>query len=140
MTRPVIADAGPIVALLNTRDAWHAWAKEQFRTIIPPAWTCEAVVTEAAHLLRHTRRGSDAVLDLFARDLLRADFKLQAHIREVRQLMRKYRDQPMSLADACLVRMSEQDGDARVLTLDAEGKLISMTAAARCLRVCTSPV
>ena len=33
--------------------------------------------------------------------------------------MRRYRDVPMSLADACLVRMAEQKAGARILTLDA---------------------
>lgn len=34
--------------------------------------------------------------------------------------MAKYADQPMSFADACLVRMSEQYRDSRIITTDSD--------------------
>lgn len=37
--------------------------------------------------------------------------------------MRRYADVPMSLADACLVRMSELSDDASVLTLDSDFRI-----------------
>ena len=59
---PVIADTGPIVALLNARDEYHTWARETLETIDPPLLTCEPVLTEASHLVRKLRGGSEAVL------------------------------------------------------------------------------
>ena len=51
---------------------------------------------------------------------LRSDFDLHAEYRAVRDLMRRYREMPMSFADACLVRMAEIHGDAVVWTLDRD--------------------
>ena len=120
MTAAVIVDTGPLVALLNRRDGWHAWAKEQFSLLQAPLRTCEAVITETTHLLRRTPEGSDAVLELMARDLLRLEFDLEADLADVRQLMRRYRDVPMSLADACLVKMAERQAGSKVLSLDGD--------------------
>jgi len=36
----------------------------------------------------------------------------------MRQLMQKYRDLPMDLADAALVRIAEREGIRRIFTLD----------------------
>ena len=39
------------------------------------------------------------------------------------ELLRRYRNVPMSLADACLVRLSELYGDCAVLTLDSDFRI-----------------
>lgn len=57
-------DTGPLVALLNARDSFHAWAKETLGSIAPPLQTCESVISEACFLVRHLRGGPDAVLAL----------------------------------------------------------------------------
>ena len=120
MTAPVIVDTGPLVALFNRRDQWHRWAVQQFGALAAPLLTCEAVVVEAAHLLRHDAKGPDAIFQLMSRGLLTIDFSVAAQSEPIRKLMWRYRDVPMSVADACLVRMSENVADARVLTLDAD--------------------
>lgn len=51
---------------------------------------------------------------------LRSDFDFQGEHRHVRDLMRRYRERPMSYADACLVRLSELQADACVWTLDRD--------------------
>jgi len=50
-------------------------------------------------------------------------FRLEPESESVAALMRRYADLPMSLADACLVRMSELNRDCRVLTTDSDFKL-----------------
>jgi len=47
-------------------------------------------------------------------------FELAEHVEPVLKLMQKYSDVPMSLADACLVRMTETLADSFVLTTDAD--------------------
>ena len=120
MTRGVIVDTGPLVAYLNKRDTWHDWAVSQLSTIEPPLETCEAVMSEAAFLLRGDPRGSDALLELVERDLLACTFQLNGAVEHVRRLMKRYQNTPMSLADACLVRMTEERRASMVLTLDRD--------------------
>ena len=119
MIRQVILDTGPLVAFLNGKDRNHLWAVEEWKRIEPPLLTCEAVVSEACFLLRRFHGGHQAVLELLRRRVLVPSFRLADHVQAVRVLMRKYDEAPMSLADACLVRMSELLQDSSVLTLDS---------------------
>ena len=117
MTR-VLIDTGPIVALLNRRDRYHAWVRDVLDSIEPPIFTCEAVISEACFLLGRTARGQDALLTLLANDIVKPDFRLSSEVEAIRTLMRKFANVPMSLADACLVRMTEIDERSTVMTLD----------------------
>ena len=121
MRREIILDTGPLVALLNSRDSHHRWAQEQWDTIEPPLLTCEAVVSEACFLARRlVHRGQEKVLEFVRRGVLDLSFRLVDGIDAVVPLVKKYRDIPMSLADACLVRMSELHRTSPVLTLDRD--------------------
>ena len=122
MTR-VILDAGPIVALLNRRDQHHSWIRELLDTVKPPVFTCEAVVSEACFLLGRLTGGQDAVFELLSNDILKIDFSMPSEIATLRGLMRKFANVPMSLADACLVRMTELDAQSVIVTLDSDFKV-----------------
>jgi predicted nucleic acid-binding protein len=89
-------------------------AKDLLRRVPRPLYTCEAVLSEAAHFLG----APDPVLAAVADGLLVCPWDLVEHHARVRELMRKYADQPMDLADACLVAMSEKWWDSRVVTVD----------------------
>ncbi len=115
-----IVDSGPLVAYLSSRDRYHTWAKHAFASVSPPLLTCEAVLVESWHLLRDTAKGQDALLDLLAQGLLDPDFAVKAEVMAIRQLTKRYRDRPMSLADACLVRLSELYDEASVMTVDSD--------------------
>ena len=120
MRQRVILDTGPLVALVDVRDKDHEWAVAQWGDIEPPLLTCESVISEACFLLDQTRAGSSAVLEMLVRKAVAIQFRLEDHLREVRRLRQKYSDVPMSVADACLVRMAEQLNDSPVLTLDRD--------------------
>ena len=121
MSREIILDTGPLVALLNSRDPHHSWAQEQWDRIEPPLLTCEAVVSEACFLARRlVHRGPERVLEFVRRGVLDLSFPLVDEIDPLVQLVKKYRTVPMSLADACLVRMSELHRTSPVLTLDRD--------------------
>lgn len=119
----IIVDTGPLVALLNRRERHHSWAVERMDVIEPPIFTCEAVLSEACFLLQDMDGGPDAVLALVARGIVRSDFHVMAELDSVRALMKKFASVPMSLADACLVRMTEMDPRRVVLTLDSDFKI-----------------
>ena len=115
----VIADAGVLVALLVRNDQHHTWASKEALSVTFPLHTCEAAIAEAAHLLRRGGADETILAEWLERGLLRISFALQAESPAVKALMRDYRNVPMSLADACLVRMAELDGTARVWTTDS---------------------
>src|SRR5260370_11060164 len=105
MARNVLVDAGFVVALLNRRDSHNAWAAAEASRFVPPWRTCEAVLSEAFHLLG--ARGAPALSALLRRRALVVAFDLRSHLNPVLTLIQKYADVPMSFADSCLVRMTE---------------------------------
>jgi predicted nucleic acid-binding protein len=120
MNETVIVDAGPLVAYLDRSDQHHEWAVESFSRLNNPLQTCEAVMAEAWHLLRRGRINPDHLLALVKQGALIVQFDLTAEIDAVRLLIRRYVNVPMSLADACLVRMSELQEPSRVMTVDSD--------------------
>ena len=119
----VVLDTGPLVAFLDRRDPFHVWATGQLHGLEPPLLTCEAVISESLFLLQDKPDGVAALLGYLSERLVEIDFDLEDHLGAVSQLLIKYQDVPMSLADACLVRMSELHDRSRVFTLDSDFKL-----------------
>src|SRR5215470_11476849 len=112
-----LVDAGFIVALLSRRDAHHRWAVTH-ATHLPPPWrTCEAVLSEAFQLLG--AHGISPLSALLQRRAVLTNFDLADDMDAVLKLLQKYGNVPMSLADACLVRMTETLSDPIVLTTDS---------------------
>ena len=119
----VLLDTGPLVASINRRDRFHEWAKAQLGQIEPQLLTCEAVLGEACFLLRHLTVGSRAIAEMVDRKIVEIPFRLDAHAKSLAHLLDKYSNVPISLADACLVRMSELYENVVVLTLDRDFEL-----------------
>jgi predicted nucleic acid-binding protein len=117
---PAIVDAGPLVALINARDMHHAWTVGTLKTVCGPLLTCEGAVSEALFLLRNVKGGAGGIVSLLRNGGLRIGFSLAPEFAAVCALLTKYADVPMSLADACLVRMSELYPKHRVITLDTD--------------------
>ena len=118
MARSVLVDAGFLVALLSRRDADHDWAASQAAHFPPPWKACDAALSEAFHLL--APRGTPALTALLRRRAVVSAFALGEEVDEVLKLMEKYADLPMSLADACFVRMTEITTDPVLLTTDTD--------------------
>jgi predicted nucleic acid-binding protein len=118
MAASVLVDAGFIVALLSRRDSHHRWAVAQTPKFPPPWSLCEAALSEAFHLLG--ARGAPALRALLQRGTLRVAFSVAEQMEPVLALMQKYADVPMSLADACFVRMTETLSDSLLLSTDID--------------------
>jgi predicted nucleic acid-binding protein len=73
----------------------------------------------SCRLLRRFRAGPGAVLDQVGRGVPVASFALREEVETITRLMNRYVNVPMSLADACLVRMAELYSGSRVMTLDS---------------------
>ena len=124
----VLVDAGPLAAQLIGTDAHHAWAAERFEILRPPLLTCEPVLSEACHIIERHGGNPITVLEMVQNGVLEIAFTLDDHVPELLALMRRYRDVPMSLADACLVRMSELHRHCRVMTTDTDFRLYRRNA------------
>lgn len=118
----VVVDTGPIVALLDADEAHHDWARDQFDTLAPPLLTCEAVLCETSFLLQRVGADPSLPVTLVERGVLRVP-RLAGSSDDalaIGRLIRRYRDVPMSFADACLVRLVERTDRASVMTLDSD--------------------
>ena len=120
MSRLAIADTGPLVAFLDRAERHHAWAAERVGELAAPLLVCEPVLAEAMYLLSDLPKAQDALFGLIENSALRIAFHIEEHVPALRTLQRKYRDRPMSLADACVVRMAELFEQHQVLTLDSD--------------------
>lgn len=108
--RQVILDTGPLVAFFNPRDWHHAWALERTRDLATPLVTCEAVLTEAYHLLGRVPRAREALRQWIALGRVTTPLRFDEQAGAVMRLLEQYADQPMDFADACVVRLAEELG------------------------------
>jgi predicted nucleic acid-binding protein len=118
--RAAIVDTGPLVAFLDRAEKHHRWVVDRIEELDTPLLVCEPVLAEAMHLLARFRRAHDALFQLLENGALMIALRIDEHISALRKLHQKYRDRPMSLADACIVRMAEIYERHAVLTLDSD--------------------
>ena len=121
MATSALVDAGFLVALLSRRDGNHRWAAAQAPRLPPPWMTCEAVLSEASHLLGGY--GTRSLASLLRRGALVCGYRFADDMDAVFKLLEKYADVPMSFADACLVRMTETLNHPMLLTTDADFRI-----------------
>ena len=95
-----LVDTGPIVALINRVDPLHDWAVAQTKILPGPLLTSEPVLTEAFFLLASSERATARLSDLLDAEVILADVQLCPHFPRIGALMHKYRNVPMSFADA----------------------------------------
>ena len=123
MIERVLLDTGPLVAALDGNERHHGWVLEQLRAIKPPLITNEAVLTEAFYLLRKNPVGISKIQGYLHQGVIEIKFCLNDHFKEIFGLIRKYKNVPMSLADACLVYMSSLISKSHVFTLDSDFRI-----------------
>ncbi len=114
----VLVDAGPLVALIDRSDPHHETCRAALQSLTDPLLSVWPVVTEAMYLLAFSWRAQDGLWDLIASQVLALAPLDYADAPRLRDLMYKYRDLPMDLADAALVLVAERERLRRVLTLD----------------------
>jgi predicted nucleic acid-binding protein len=118
MAENVVVDAGFLIALLSARDNHHRWAVGVAERFPPPWKTCEAAVSEASHLLGP--QAAHSLRALLRRRAVVLEFDLGADLEPALRIMEKYEDTPASVADACIVRMTETLAEPLVLTTDSD--------------------
>jgi len=117
--RTIIADTGPLVAILNRRDRFHSWAAQSLKTVKEPLNTCEAVLTEAFFRLSHVPRGQDQLLALLTEPgLIVLNWQLDKNRPQIKELMKKYADTPASFADTCVLSIAAGSSLPLIWTTD----------------------
>ena len=118
--KATLLDTGVIVALLDRAARHHVQCVETVSDLIGPLVTCESAVAEACYLLRGTPGAPEAILENVANGVFQTPVRLADRASAVGKLLRKYRDVPMSLADACLVDLADRMDTGQILTLDRD--------------------
>jgi uncharacterized protein len=117
-----LVDAGPLIALIVSREPDHERCVEALRSVDLPLLTTWPAFTEAMYLVgRHGGWTAQAALWLLVHegDLEIAEQSADA-TRRMAKLMERYSDRPMDLADATLVALAEELGVKRIFTLDGD--------------------
>ena len=118
--KPTLLDTGVIVALLDRSENLHQACSEAVRSLQAPLVTCEAVLAESCYLLRNLPGAPEAVIENVVAGIFQVPFQLSREAVGVKQVLRKYRDRRIDLADACLVRLADEFDTADILTLDRD--------------------
>jgi len=121
--KPVLLDTGVIVALLDRSEKFHPACAAAVHELEQPLITCEAVIAESCFLLRNLPGASEAVVENVSAGIFQIPFQLSREAVGVKQILRKYRDRKIDLADACLIRLADEFDVADILTLDKDFKI-----------------
>lgn len=117
--KPVILDAGPLVAWLCPRDQYHEWSLQAFSEIRVSGVICEAVLTEVCHLASKEGIACAKVVDFVIEGGFRVE-TLNDEFHSLRTLVKRYADVPMDFADACVTRLAEIYDGSSVCTTDSD--------------------
>jgi hypothetical protein len=116
----ILVDAGPLVALVNADDQYHSRCIAALETFREPMATVWPPLTEAMYLLAELPRAQEALWEMLERGALQLLPLDPGDAPRIRDLMRKYSDRPMDLADASLLRVAERDGIRKIFTIDRQ--------------------
>jgi hypothetical protein len=114
----VLIDAGPLVALIHADDAHHDRCVKISQLLTEPVATVWPALTEAMSLLGFSWRAQDALWELLDRKVISLLALDENDTHRARELMKRYRELPMDLADAALVSVAERERISRIFTLD----------------------
>jgi predicted nucleic acid-binding protein len=119
----ILVDTGVLIALIDPDTREHQWAQDRAKRLPQPFQTSEPVLTEAAFVLARDGFDADELFALAEAGVIRVGLRFEDERAVLRELMARYRDVPMSLADATLVRLAELNDDSSVFTLDADFRI-----------------
>lgn len=116
----ILADTGFFIALGNNGDRYHSRAIQVISTLREPLITTYPVITETSYLL--ARDAGLAIQFEFLTEVANGTFPVfdlqRQHLSRMVELMKRYANLPMDLADASLVALAEHLGHGRILTCD----------------------
>ncbi|MGA7216882.1 MAG: PIN domain-containing protein [Candidatus Sulfotelmatobacter sp.] len=139
MRRPgpgrVLVDTGPLVAILDDRDAHHKSCVQALALLDGPLYTCWPVLTEAAWLLRHSPDAVRRLLKSIDTDFVHLLSLAGSEARPIAELLSKYKSLRPQLADAAVVYLASRERIETIFTLDRRDFSIYRTKRGRSFRI-----
>ena len=135
----ILADTGPIVAILSEADQQHQRCVAELAGLRPPLFTCWPVLTEAQWLLRHDPQAVEGLFRAFESGLLALLAVDEAAMPWLAAFLRRYPKIKPDLADATLVYLAEREGISTVFTLDQRDFSVYRHSRNRRLRIIPAP-
>jgi predicted nucleic acid-binding protein len=120
MNASALVDTGAIVALLDSKDDWHAVCRDAFQEIRLPMLTSLAALTELFHLVGSNRREMEAAWRYIGSGAIIVATITHQELRHLHSLMAQYSDRPMDFADATLVYLAARESLSTILTVDQD--------------------
>ncbi len=114
----ILMDTGPLVALFDPQEKWHEPCRQKLKQLKGPFVTTPCVLNEAFYLLGVSSIGAQRLRDFVLDGGMQMHFLNNASLARCFELMEKFADQPMDLADASLVAAGEALETRKVFTLD----------------------
>lgn len=114
----ILVDAGPLVALVDADDQYHEKCVAALKSFREPLGITWPPVTEAMYLLSDLPAAQEAIWEMLAREAIQLLPLEWRDIPRMRELMRKYADRPMDLADASLIAVAEREAVRKFFTID----------------------
>ena len=116
----ILTDAGPLVALVDKGEPDHDACVACLPNLSGPMVTTWPAFTEAMYLLGEAGgwHAQEPLWSMVRQEDLEIAFQGSDDYERMRALMHKYRDLPMDLADASLVRLAEERRLRDIFTLD----------------------
>jgi uncharacterized protein len=118
--KPVLLDTGVIVALLDRSEPRHVDCVQAIQELGSPLVTCESVIAEACYLTRNLPGAPEAILQNVRDGAFQIPIQLSRSAAAIQRIMRKYRNQEIDLADACLIHLASELRTGDILTLDSD--------------------
>ena len=119
----VLVDSGPLLALFNGADHWHArvvaWLQAHPALALVSTWP---VLTEVCALLAR-RVHNQAALDFLLwveRGALQVDAPQDGSLAQMRRIAQRFASLPLDLADASIAEAAERLGIRRIVSIDAD--------------------
>jgi uncharacterized protein len=114
----ILVDAGPLIALVDADDQHHEKCVKALQRFREPLATVWPALTEALYLLGDLPKGQQAILEMLVRGALQLLDLGSRDVPRIRELMQKYSDRRMDLADAALLTVAEREGTQKIFTVD----------------------
>jgi predicted nucleic acid-binding protein len=131
----VLADTGPLVAIMSRADQHHKTCVGALQELPGPLFSCWPVITEAAWLLRGRAGAVRQLLDSISAGFLELVEIPSAEASAIAKVMEKYKNIRPQLADAALVYLAERDGFDTIFTLDRRDFSVYQTGRKRAFHI-----